>query len=110
MCKYLQVAEEEGQGKRRSTARRRSSSAFMHAHMAMIPAGGRRGSVLLGSSGMGSALMAPHTSPPGLGSSIPLGFVAESKLGFRLAAADCTWPADGRRGRCCSAPPTLDQR
>ncbi|CAL8465602.1 g5138 [Coccomyxa elongata] len=58
MLRRESVAEEGPQGRRRSTARRRSSSAFMHAHMAMIPAGGRRGSVVLGC-GAGRAIMAP---------------------------------------------------
>ncbi|BDA51454.1 probable phthiocerol synthesis polyketide synthase type I PpsA at C-terminar half [Coccomyxa sp. Obi] len=77
MLRHESVAEEGGQGRRRSTARRRSSSAFMHAHMAMIPAGGRRGSVLLGSSGMGTALMAPTPA---------LQVVVMDALAVRLAA------------------------
>lgn len=57
-------------GRRRSAAaqHRHSSGAFMHAHLALIPADGRRGSVLLpgglpgplpGLPGGSSALMAP---------------------------------------------------
>ncbi|BDA51459.1 hypothetical protein COCOBI_19-0140 [Coccomyxa sp. Obi] len=48
----------EDQGRQSSPARPSSSSALMHAHMAIIPACGRRGFVLLGS-GTHSAHMTP---------------------------------------------------
>ena len=43
----MQRVEASLEGRRVSTSRRRSSSTFLHSHLAMIPAGSKSGSVLL---------------------------------------------------------------